>query len=129
MTGPRLFSLVLAAALFLEPAPRAHATAAATGGAAAVDLTGHWEAPVSGDGRTFMFLFDFAQKGSVLTGTVEISTRDQSFPIADGRVDGSKVTFKGFGDWRGELSGEDLKLTRGLDYGKKQDMVAHRTPK
>jgi hypothetical protein len=93
----------------------------------APDLTGHWEAPVAGDGRTFTFLFDLVAKGDVLTGTVELSTQDRTFPITDGKINGSKVSFRGFGDWSGELVGQDLKLTRGLDYGKKQHMVAHRT--
>ena len=123
MPGQRFFLLLLIAALPLHPAPRARTNAAP----AALDLTGHWEAPVSGDGRTFTFLFDFATKGDVLTGTVGISSRDDIFPITDGKIKGNTISFKAFGIWTGELAGKDLKLTRGLDYGKKQTMVAHRT--
>ena len=122
MTNHWLFSILLLAALPLTGGPRATSTAAP-----ALDITGHWEAPVSGDGRTFIFLFDLVAKGDALTGTVGISTRDDSFPITNGRIKGNTISFKAFGDWTGELDGKDLKLTRGLDYGKKQKMVAHRT--
>lgn len=93
------------------------------------DLTGHWEADVTGDGKTFTFLFDFIQKGDSLTGTLGISTQDRTFPITQGKVRGNDLSFIGFGKWSGTLSGTDLRLTRELDYGRKQEMKAHRTPK
>jgi hypothetical protein len=107
-----------------SPAPRAAAHATAS----AVDLSGHWEADVTGDGRTFTFLFDFVTKGDTLTGTVGISSREDIFPITEGRIKGNTISFKAFGIWTGTLAGSDLKLTRGLDYGRKQQMTAHRKP-
>jgi hypothetical protein len=90
------------------------------------DITGHWEAPVTGDGKTFTFSFDFVAKGETLTGTLELSTQDRTFQITDGKIKGNKISFIGFGNWTGELVGKELRLTRGLDYGRKQDLVAHR---
>ncbi|HEY5062630.1 MAG TPA: hypothetical protein VII52_13910 [Gemmatimonadaceae bacterium] len=92
-----------------------------------VNITGHWEAVVTGDGKTFSFLFNLVSKGESLTGTVELSTQDRTFPISDGKISDDKVSFKGFGNWTGQLVGQELRLTRGLDYGRTQEMVAHRT--
>jgi len=120
MLAHRFVTFLLAAVMPMAVGPSPRTTAAP-------DFTGHWEAPVTGDGRTFTFLFDFVTKGDALTGTVELSSQDRTFTITDGKIDGNKISFKGFGLWTGELVGKDLKLTRGLDYGKKQNMVARRT--
>jgi len=93
------------------------------------DITGHWEADVTGDGRSFTFLFDFATAGDTLTGTVELSTQDRSFSITHGKVSGNNVSFIAFGVWTGTLVGDELHLTRGLDYGREQKMTARRKPK
>jgi hypothetical protein len=93
------------------------------------DITGHWEAPFTGDAKTFTFSFDFVAKGETLTGTVELSTIDRTFPITSGTIKDKKVSFSAFGDWKGELVGEELRLTREIDYGRTQKMVAHRAPK
>ena len=90
------------------------------------DITGHWEAPVTGDGKTFTFSFDFVVKGDVLTGTLELSNQDRTVAITQGKVDGNKISFKGLGSWTGELVGNTLRLTRELDYGKRQELVARR---
>ena len=90
-------------------------------------LQGHWEAEVTGDGKTFSFLFDFKASGDKLAGTVELSVQDRSFEIKDGKINGDNISFTAFGIWTGRLEGNDLKLTRGLDFGKKQYMTAHRT--
>lgn len=95
-------------------------------GIAPVNITGHWEAPITGDGKTFTFSFDFVAKGEVLTGSLELSNRDRTIPITDGRIDGNKVSFKGLGIWTGQLVGAELRLRRELDYGKVQHLVAHR---
>ena len=100
----------------------------ATGAAQAKTLAGHWEAAMSEEGRTFTFVFEFKPSGETLTGTVELTTQDRTFPITEGRIAGDRVSFKGFGLWTGTWRGEELALTRELDGGKKQRMVAHRTP-
>ena len=94
---------------------------------APADITGHWEADVAGDGKTFTFMFDFVAKAETFTGTVGLSNQDRTFPISDGKIKGNKVSFRGFGIWTGDIVGDELKLTRELDYGRKQNMVAHRT--
>lgn len=93
----------------------------------AQQLQGRWVADVKGDGRTFSFIFNFKTSGSALTGTVELSTRDDQFPIKNGKIEGNNISFIAFGNWTGTLEGNELKLTRGLDYGKKQQMIAHRS--
>jgi len=131
-----LLALACAAALWRgtsekPPQPLDRVRSPAHAAVAAIDLTGHWEADVTGDGRTFTFLFDFVTngRGDVLTGTVGLSTRDETFPITEGRIKGNAISFKSFGIWTGTLVGPDLKLTRELDYGRKQQMTAHRKPR
>ena len=121
MLSQRLAAFLLAAFVPLSLTARHPARVAPA------DITGHWEAPVTGDGKTFTFSFDFVAKGASLTGTLELSNQDRAIPITDGKINGSKVSFKGLGIWTGELVGEELRLTRELDYGKKQHLVAKRT--
>lgn len=90
-------------------------------------LSGHWEAGMTGDGKAFTFEFEFKASGNTFTGTVELSAMDRSFPIKDGKIRGNTFSFESFGAWTGEFDGQELKLTRELDYGKKQHMRAHRT--
>jgi hypothetical protein len=90
-------------------------------------LSGHWEADMTGDGKVFTFDFDFKAKGNSLGGTVELSTLDRTFPIQKGTIHGNTISFEALGLWTGELNGQELKLTRELDYGKKQHMTAHRS--
>lgn len=89
-------------------------------------LAGHWEAEMTGDGKTFSFIFEFTAKGNALTGTVELSSQDRSFDIQNGKINGNAISFQAIGIWTGTLDGDQLTLTRELDYGKKQHMKAHR---
>jgi hypothetical protein len=89
-------------------------------------LAGRWEAEVTGDGRTFSFVFEFMTKGNILTGTVELPIQDRSFDIRNGKINGNGISFEAIGLWTGTLEGDQLTLTRELDYGKKQYMKAHR---
>jgi hypothetical protein len=107
-------ALLLGAGTMLDAAPPADR------------LSGQWEAEMTGDGKTFSFDFDFKATGTVLTGTLELSTIDRTFPIKDGKINGNNISFEGFGRWTGTLNGPELTLTRELDYGKKQHMKAHR---
>ena len=124
MPSPRLKVIsVIFAAIFLA----ALASIPLYAAPGAQQLQGRWVADVKGDGRTFSFIFNFKTTGGTLTGTVELSTRDDEFPIKNGKIEGNNVSFMAFGDWTGTLEGNELKLTRGLDYGKKQQMIAHRS--
>ncbi|HEX7192277.1 MAG TPA: hypothetical protein VF381_11985 [Thermoanaerobaculia bacterium] len=90
-------------------------------------LTGTWQAEVHGEAKTFPIVLHFTvdPKGNI-GGTVEFPTHDTEFPITQGTVHGNEISFLGAGSWSGKLEGSDLKLTRELDGGKKQVMVAHR---
>jgi hypothetical protein len=90
-------------------------------------LSGHWEAELAGDAKVFTIDFEFKVSGNTFTGTVEVSNIDREFPIKNGRIRGNAISFESFGTWTGEFDGQELKLTRELDYGKKQHMKAHRT--
>jgi hypothetical protein len=89
-------------------------------------LTGHWEADMTGDGKVFTFSFDFKTNGDAITGTVELSTMDRTFPITEGKIKGNDISFKAFGSWTGTINGNELNLTREIDNGRKQTMKAHR---
>lgn len=90
-------------------------------------LSGTWQTEIHGEAKTFPIVLHFTvdAKGNI-HGTVEFPTHDTEFPITAGTVRGNEVSFLGAGDWTGKLEGSDLKLTRELDGGKKQVMVAHR---
>lgn len=91
-------------------------------------VAGRWTAQITGDSKVFTVNFDFVVKGGVLSGTVEFPSQDKEYPIENGTIKGNDIAFTGFGAWTGTLVGRELRLTRGLDYGKKQKMVAHRAP-
>jgi hypothetical protein len=90
-------------------------------------LRGHWEAEVAGEGKKFMIYFNLDAKRDTLTGTVELAGSDRQFEIQHGRVMGNNISFVAIGTWTGTLEGTELKLTRELDGGKKQHMIAHRS--
>lgn len=95
--------------------------------APADQLTGHWTAEVAGEAKRFEMYFDFEVKGDVITGTVELAGRDDKFKITNGKLTGNNLSFISIGAFTGTLEGNDLKLTRELDGGKKQHMIAHKT--
>lgn len=90
-------------------------------------LTGTWRTEVHGEAKTFSVVLHFTYDGKKIGGSVEIPSHDLEFPISKGTVNGNEVTFEAAGAWHGKLEGKELKLTRELDGGKKQQMVAHRT--
>ncbi len=95
--------------------------------AAASPFAGHWEADLRGDGRLFTFVFDFTVRGDSLGGTLAIAQREGDVRVA-GTVKGNHVHFEQFGLWDGAIDGAQLRLSRGLDGGKVQHLVAHRVP-
>ncbi|HEX3580258.1 MAG TPA: hypothetical protein VH087_00750 [Thermoanaerobaculia bacterium] len=103
------------------------AFAAATLHAANDWLTGTWRTEVHGEAKTFAVVLHFTSDGKKVGGSVEIPSHDLEFPISKGTVNGNEVAFEAAGLWRGKLEGKELKLTRELDGGKKQQMVAHRS--
>jgi len=65
--------------------------------AQATDLTGKWNGSfiisLDGQQQDDVAFMTFTQKGNVLTGTVG-PREDRQWPIANGKVDGAKVTFE-----------------------------------
>jgi len=111
------------ALVFLSSAGTLHLHAASV----ADQLRGHWEAELVGEGKRFSFYFDFQPKADAITGTVELAGQDRQFEIRNGKISGNKVSFEAFGIWTGTLEGNELKLTRELDGGKKQHLIARRS--
>ena len=91
-------------------------------------VAGRWTAQITGDSKVFTVNFDFIVKGGVLSGTVEFPSQDKEYLIEKGTIKGKEIAWTGFGTWTGTLVGNELRLTRGLDFGKTQKMVAHRVP-
>jgi len=90
-------------------------------------LTGNWQAEVHGEAKSFPIVFHFKVEANDIHGTIEFPSHDLEFPIEHGTVHGNEVSFQGAGLWHGALKGKSLELTRELDGGKKQVMVASRT--
>ena len=86
----------------------------------AADLTGKWSGEMPGqNGDTFHISYTFKQDGAKLTGSVK-SPRGEDIEIADGKIDGDKVSFNltvnGTTIWHeGTISGDTLKLTTKTD--------------
>jgi len=91
-------------------------------------LTGTWKADIHGEAKTFPVVFHFKLEANDIHGSIEFPSHDLEFPITHGTVRGNEVSFVGAGLWHGTLKGKGLELTRELDGGKKQVMVATRTP-
>ncbi len=79
--------------LALVLSPVLHAAQAAQ---APLDLTGKWNGTfiinVNGEQRDDVAFFSLTQKGTDLTGTAG-PTLEQQWPLVNGKVDGTKVTF------------------------------------
>ena len=95
--------------------------------AAADRFTGTWEADLTAESKTTTFVFHLKANGNAVTGSIEIPSADRVFPISKGTIAANAISFQAIGLWSGTLSGNELKLTRELDGGKKQHFAAHRT--
>ena len=105
---------------------------AASAGAGAQQVSpsafaGHWEADLKGDGKVHTFVFEFTVHGDSLGGRLWIAQREGEVPVS-GTVKGDHIHFEQFGLWNGSIEKSELRLTRGLDGGKVQHLVAHRVP-
>lgn len=100
----------------------------------AADVTGKWTAQVPGrEGQTRETTFEFKASGAALTGTM--SGRGEPAPIADGKVDGDKISFtvtREFGGntmkwtFTGTISGDEIKMKREGGQGEPREFVAKR---
>ena len=87
----------------------------------AADIDGKWTGKYdSGMGDPMDMEYTFKADGSTLTGTTIGGPDGEQIPIKNGKIDGNKVSFSvaidmmgqemSF-DYKGELSGDQLKLT------------------
>jgi hypothetical protein len=85
MNMKRLFFLTCAALLMALGTVQAHAA----------DVTGKWTADMQmpGGGDSMQIAFTFSQDGTTLSGSV-LGPQGDAMPIADGKVDGDKISFK-----------------------------------
>jgi hypothetical protein len=89
-------------------------------------LMGRWEGELKGESKTLAFAFEFTRMGNTMTGTFEVPSFDHRVALGKIAVNGKSVNFDGFGKWTGTLSGDELTLTRQLEFGKKQRMITRR---
>lgn len=87
------------------------------------DVTGNWSGQMAGpNGDAFAISFVFKQDGAKLTGTVQ-GPQGEPIPIADGKVDGNKISFtvnvneQMVIKQEGTVSGDEIKLTLKSDQG------------
>jgi hypothetical protein len=104
--------------------------------ALAADVSGKWTAQVPGrGGQTREATFNFKADGNMLTGTV--SGRQGDMPIADGKIDGDRISFTQTLEfngnsikflYKGTVSGDEIKFTRTRDGddGQPQEFTAKR---
>lgn len=97
------------------------------GAAWAADVDGKWiaEAP-SGQQGTSEITLVFKVDGETLTGTLDNSQMPGAIEIKDGTVKGDDISFhvlRSFGEtemkvvWKGKVSGDEIKFTRGIEGG------------
>lgn len=81
--------------------------------AAAAEVDGRWQGTVSGGNGDMTLTFTFKADGTTLTGSVEGPNGE--VPISDGKVEGSKISFKthfddNVIDHEGTISGDTIQL-------------------
>ena len=89
-------------------------------------LVGRWEGELQHLSKSLAFSFEFARIGNTVTGTFEVPSFDHRVALEKIAVSGRSLSFEGFGRWTGTLTGDELALSRELEFGKKQRMTAHR---
>jgi hypothetical protein len=95
------------------------------GSALAADATGTWTGQFGPDGGMTL-TFHFKQDGAKLTGTVDPPQGGEPLQIADGKVDGNKVSFVLKVDFGGDsmkithegtIEGDEMKLNTKMEGG------------
>jgi hypothetical protein len=88
------------------------------------DITGKWEGEMDMMGQSMTLGFIFKVAGSELTGT-SIGPQGNETPISEGKINGDDISFvvKVTGqmemtiNYKGKISGEEIKLTMQMDMG------------
>jgi len=90
----------------------------------AADVTGTWTGSIPGPNGDFSLTYVFKQAGDKLTGTLSGPT--DPLPIADGKVDGDKISFSVTVDMggnavkssmKGTIKGEEIIISTTNDAG------------
>ena len=90
----------------------------------AADVTGTWNGSISGPNGDLNLTYVFKQDGDKLTGTLSGPT--DPLPIAEGKVDGDKISFSVTVDMggnavkfsmKGTVKGEEITITTTNDAG------------
>ena len=92
-------------------------------------LVGRWEGELAGGSKILAFAFEFNRIWNAVTGTFEVPSFDHRVALGRIAVKGKSLSFEGFGKWTGTLCGDELVLSRELEFGKKQHMTARRVPR
>jgi opacity protein-like surface antigen len=93
--------------------------------ALAADVTGTWKGQFDFSGTAVPLTFDLKASGETLTGTIT-GLPSGVAEIHDGKIQGAVVTFSALTEYqgspiklvyRGEIAGNEIKLTMGTDDG------------
>jgi hypothetical protein len=104
-------------------------------GLRAADVSGKWTTTFTTEIGEQSYTFDFVVKGTVLTGTTKGNLTGES-KIADGKVDGDKISFVENVDFQGMplkivytgqmTSADEIKMTRNVADIAMEQLVAKR---
>jgi opacity protein-like surface antigen len=109
--------------------------------ASAADVTGKWtfEQAGRGGGNPTTVTLNLKQSGNTVTGNLSQPGRDgaaMETPITDGKIDGDNISFnvvRSFQgnemkqEYKGTVSGSEMKLTRSGGRGNPQEIVAKKS--
>jgi hypothetical protein len=111
--------------------------AAETAAAPATDLTGKWSSEFDSQVGVQKYVFDLKQDGAKLSGTASFERMGEKgqVELKEGKVEGGQVTFVEMLDfqgtsirieYKGQLSGDEMKLTRQVGDFATEQIVAKR---
>jgi len=92
---------------------------------AAADATGKWKGTLETDDGSRELTFNLKADGGKLTGIVA-GLLDRPLDVNDGKVEGAFITFSVITEWdgnavklvyKGEMAGDEIKFTMGIDDG------------
>ena len=92
---------------------------------AAADATGKWKGTLETEDGSRELTFNLKADGGKLTGIVA-GLLDRPLDVNDGKVEGAIITFSVITEWdgnavklvyKGEMAGDEIKFTMGIDDG------------
>lgn len=105
--------------------------------ALAADIDGKWSGQFAGGmgGQPMTLTYTFKAEGNKLTGTTIGGPNGEQIPIRDGKIEGNNISFVvvvDFGgnemrfNYKGVLSGDEIKLTFDMGMGEPQSFTVKR---